>query len=227
MISIDNDRCTACGLCETACPFGAVQILENCAHITDDCTLCGTCATVCPAGAIAIRRKSISKEALAEYKGILIFVECQDIKGQQKPKTVVYELLSKGRELADKLNQPLMAVVMGNEEISDPDHLGNYGADQVLTCTHPLLATFSADGYCSVLSAVISEIKPSVVLYAATPNGRELAPRVAARLRLGLTADCTGLDIDDEAQLVQTRPAFGGNIMAAIVAPEPVPRHQQ
>lgn len=224
MISIDNGRCTACGLCESACPFGAVQILENCAHITDACTLCGTCATVCPAGAIEIRRNSISKEALADYKGILIFVECQYSEGQQKPKPVVYELLSKGRELADKLNQPLMAVIMGNGNIPDPGDLGNYGTDQVLTCSHPLLATFSADGYCSVLSAVISEIKPSVVLYGATPNGRELAPRVAARLRLGLTADCTGLDIDDQAQLVQTRPAFGGNIMAAIVAPRTRPQ---
>jgi electron transfer flavoprotein alpha subunit len=225
MISVDKDRCTACGLCETACPFSAVQVLDNCAHITDGCTLCGTCATVCPAGAIAIRRNTISREALADYRGILIFVEClPDREGWQKPKTVVYELLSKGRELADKLHQPLMAVIMGNGRIPDPAHLGNYGADQVLTCTHPLLEPFSADGYCSVLSAVISEIKPSVLLYGATPNGRELAPRVAARLRLGLTADCTGLDIDDQAQLVQTRPAFGGNIMAAIVAPRSRPQ---
>ncbi len=224
MISIDKDHCNACGLCETVCPFGAVQVMDNCAHITDDCTLCGTCANVCPAGAISIRRKSISREALADYSGVLVFVECQKNQGRQKPKPVVYELLSKGRELADKLNQALMAVVLGNGEVADLDRLGNYGADQVFKCTHPLLADFSADGYCSVLSAVISDLKPSVVLYGATPNGRELAPRIAARLRLGLTADCTGLDIDDQAQLVQTRPAFGGNIMAAIVAPRSRPQ---
>jgi electron transfer flavoprotein alpha subunit len=224
MISIDKDHCTACGLCETACPFGAVQVLHNCAQITDNCTLCGTCATVCPAGAIAIRRKLVSKEALADYKGVLVFVECQQREGRKEPKPVVYELLSKGRELADKLNQSLMAVVLGDGEFTDLAQLGSYGADQVFTCAHPLLATFSSDGYCSVLSAVISDVKPSVVLYGATPNGRELAPRIAARLRLGLTADCTGLDIDEQAQLVQTRPAFGGNIMAAIVAPRTRPQ---
>ena len=224
MICVDKDRCTRCGLCETACPFTAVQVLDDCAHITENCTLCGTCANVCPAGAIAIRRQPVSREALAGYRGVLVFVECQRGDGRLKPKHVVYELLSKGRELADKLNQPLMAAVLGSGEMTDLDRLGNYGADQVFNCAHPLLAGFSADGYGSVLSALISDLKPSVMLYGATPNGRELAPRIAARLRLGLTADCTGLDIDDQARLVQTRPAFGGNIMAAIVAPRSRPQ---
>ena len=136
-----------------------------------------------------------------------------------KPRKVAYELLGKGRALADRLNQELVAVVLGDEKLSGLETLAQYGADRVLLCQHELLADYSTDGYTNVLCAVIAQKKPAVVLYGATPHGRDFAPRVAARLKLGLTADCTGLDIDEENQLVQTRPAFGGNIMASIVTP--------
>jgi electron transfer flavoprotein alpha subunit len=97
--------------------------------------------------------------------------------------------------------------------------LGSHGADRVIHCRHDLLQSYSTDGFTQVLSALISAHKPAIVLYGATPHGRDLAPRVAARLKLGLTADCTGLEIDEQQQLVQTRPAFGGNIMASIITP--------
>ena len=96
--------------------------------------------------------------------------------------------------------------------------LCHQGADRVLCCRHELLGRYSSDGFTNVLSAVIAKEKPSILLYGATPNGRDLAPRVAARMRLGLTADCTELGIDDQGQLIQTRPAFGGNIMATIIS---------
>jgi electron transfer flavoprotein alpha subunit len=89
----------------------------------------------------------------------------------------------------------------------------------VICCRHELLGRYSTDGFTTALAAVVAKEKPSVLLFGATPTGRDLAPRVAARLRLGLTADCTGLAIDEQGQLVQTRPAFGGNIMASIVTP--------
>jgi electron transfer flavoprotein alpha subunit len=99
------------------------------------------------------------------------------------------------------------------------ERLCAYGADRVVRCRHALLDRYTTDGFTTALAAVVAKEKPAVLLFGATPNGRDLAPRVAARLRFGLTADCTGLDIDGEGQLVQTRPAFGGNIMASIVSP--------
>ena len=121
--------------------------------------------------------------------------------------------------MADKLGQELIAAVIGDDRFEGLEGLCHHGADRVVKCAHPMLKVFSTDGFCAVLSTLIAGIKPAAALYGATPNGRELAPRVAARLRLGLTADCTLLDIDDQGQLVQTRPAFGGNIMASIIAP--------
>jgi electron transfer flavoprotein alpha subunit len=218
-IEIDRDRCIACGLCEKSCPFGAITVIDGCAAAGDDCTLCGSCAGACPENAIVIPRRAVSAEALAGYRGVMVFAECDAHDGYLKPKRIVAELLSKGRELADALGQELVAVVLGDERLGGIEELGGYGADRVLKCVHPLLADFSVDGFCTVLSTVIADNKPAVLLYGATPNGRELAPRVAARLRLGLTADCTGLDIDADKRLVQTRPAFGGNIMASIISP--------
>lgn len=224
MILIDSQQCNRCKLCEKSCPFGAITITAVCAEAGDGCTLCGSCVNVCPQGAISIQRTAVSQKDLAGYSGVMVVAECTEQDGMLHPKKVVYELLSKGRELADKLGQSLMTVVMGDDRLAGLETLGHHGADLILKCVHPLLKEFSTDGFCSVLSTVIADIKPSVVLYGATPDGRELAPRVAARLRLGLTADCTGLDIDAENQLVQTRPAFGGNIMAAIIAPATRPQ---
>jgi electron transfer flavoprotein alpha subunit len=132
---------------------------------------------------------------------------------------VVHELLSHGRRLADRLAQPLAAVVLGDGRLAELERLCHQGADRVICCRHDLLGGYSTDGFTTALSAVVAKEKPAVLLFGATPNGRDLAPRVAARLRLGLTADCTGLAIDEQGQLVQTRPAFGGNIMASIVTP--------
>ncbi len=110
-------------------------------------------------------------------------------------------------------------MVLGDDRLAGLERLCHQGADRVICCRHELLGRYSTDGFTTALSAVVAKEKPSVLLFGATPNGRDLAPRVAARLRLGLTADCTGLAIDEQGQLVQTRPAFGGNIMASIVTP--------
>lgn len=219
MLKIDDQKCNACGLCEKTCPFGAIGMDEGLARSNESCTLCGACVNVCPQGAMAIERKQASPEELAQYKGVYVWAECDLNDGKLSPKRVVYELLSQGRLLADKLGQELVAVALGDGRLADLESLCQYGADRVLRCEHELLGAYSTDGFTNVLSAVIAGNKPSVFLYGATPNGRDLAPRIAARLRLGLTADCTGLDIDEQGQLVQTRPAFGGNIMASIIAP--------
>ncbi|NTU74643.1 MAG: electron transfer flavoprotein subunit alpha [Anaerolineaceae bacterium] len=219
MLIINYEDCTGCKLCLNNCPFGAMVYEDGRIQVSELCTLCGACANVCRKGAIHIERKQASTEELAKYKGVFVWVELEEFAAGLKPRKVAYELLGKGRYLADQLHQELVAVVLGDERICDVDTLAHYGADRIIVCQNKLLADYSTDGFTHVMCAVIAQKKPSVVLYGATPHGRDFAPRVAARLKLGLTADCTGLDIDEEGQLVQTRPAFGGNIMASIVTP--------
>ncbi len=219
MLKIDHSVCNLCGLCRKSCPFGAITTGKESVTVDERCTLCGACVNVCPQGALSIERRQASAEELARYRGVFVWAECEEKEGALHPRRVVSELLTHGRRLADRLEQPLGAVVLGDERLAGLERLCHQGADKVVCCRHELLAGYSTDGFTTALSAVVAKEKPSVLLFGATPNGRDLAPRVAARLRLGLTADCTGLAIDNEGQLVQTRPAFGGNIMASIVTP--------
>ena len=151
---------------------------------------------------------------------MLVWGECKSLPdGRLAPRKVVYELLAQARRLADKLGETVTVIVLGDDRLDGIHALGAHGADRVLQCRHPLLATYTTDGFANVICTAIARKKPSVFLLGATPNGRDLAPRIAARMDLGLTADCTQLDIDAQRQLVQTRPAFGGNIMASIISP--------
>jgi electron transfer flavoprotein alpha subunit len=219
MLKIDSEKCNACGLCKKSCPFGAIDVADEVAQVNELCTLCGACVNVCPQDALAIERRQVSVEELAQYRGVFIWAECEPRGENQVPKKVAYEILTQGRRLADDLGEQLVAVVLGDNRLSDIDSLCYQGADRVLCCRHDLLNRYSSDGFTNVIAAVIAREKPSVFLYGATINGRDLAPRVAARMRLGLTADCTQLGIDGDRQLIQTRPAFGGNIMATIISP--------
>jgi electron transfer flavoprotein alpha subunit len=219
MLKIDQTLCNLCGLCQKSCPFGAMSAGEEKVTVDERCTLCGACVNVCPQSALSIERRQASPEELAQYRGVFVWTECEDRGAKQVPRKVVYELLTHGRRLADRQGQPLVAVALGDSRMEGLDRLCHQGADRVICCRHDLLGSYSTDGFTTALAAVVAKEKPSVLLFGATPNGRDLAPRVAARLRFGLTADCTGLDIDGQGQLVQTRPAFGGNIMASIISP--------
>jgi electron transfer flavoprotein alpha subunit len=201
------------------CPFGAIVIVDKIAQVQNNCTLCGACVNICPVEALLIERKRVPKEKLDKFSGIFIWGECEEKDKRIVPKKVVRELLAQGRKLADKLNQNLTVVVLGDGKLTGLEALITYGADSVMRCQHKLLGSYTTDSFTNVISAIISKEKPSVFLFGATPHGRELAPRVAARLHLGLTADCTGLEINDKGELIQTRPAFGGNIMASIISP--------
>ncbi|MEY7999766.1 electron transfer flavoprotein subunit alpha/FixB family protein [Clostridium sp. Mt-5] len=150
---------------------------------------------------------------ITEYKGVWVFAEQRDGNLQK----VALELLGKGRELADKLGVELTAVLLGSQIDNIAKELIAYGADKVLYADSPLLKHYTTDAYAKVICDVINDKKPEAFLIGATFIGRDLGPRVAARLRTGLTADCTGLDIDAESKnLLMTRPAFGGNLMATI-----------
>jgi len=219
MLKIDHEKCTRCKVCIRNCPFNALSLVGSSLEANDLCTLCGACVNVCRFDALSIERKKASSEELAQYEGVFVWAEQDEETSPCKPRKVVLELLGKGRELADKLGEELVAVVLAGPGEVDTEIYGEHGADRVIVCQHELLETYSTDGYTNVMCAMIMSKKPAVVLYGATSHGRDFAPRVAARLHLGLTADCTGLEINAERQLVQTRPAFGGNIMASIITP--------
>ncbi|MCH3963221.1 MAG: electron transfer flavoprotein subunit alpha/FixB family protein [Clostridium sp.] len=151
---------------------------------------------------------------IADYKGVWVFAEQRDGELQK----VALELLGKGRELADKLKVDLTAVLLGSDIDDAAEELTAYGADKVLYADSPLLKHYTTDGYTKVIADLVEEKKPEIVLIGASFIGRDLGPRLAAKLVTGLTADCTGLDIDAETNnLMMTRPAFGGNLMATIV----------
>ena len=155
------------------------------------------------------------------YRGCWVFVE----QSHGKPARVSLELLGKGKELAQKLGVDLTAIVLGDSLGPLPDELIVYGAQKVLAADDPVFKDYSTDLYADVVANQVLERKPEVLIVGATPIGRDLAPRLAFRLNTGCTADCTGLDIDQENRLfVSTRPAFGGNVVATIVCPNHRPQ---
>ncbi len=219
-ISVDKGRCIGCALCVGACPFGSIEMVGEYPNIKDDCRLCGACVEACPEGAIAIREAEKEFD-VSKYRGVLIYAEQR--KGEVHP--VAYELLGKGRELADQLGEPLYAVIIGSGIGEGAGELAARGADKVFVYDHPDLAVFRDDPYSAILKGLVEEVKPSIFLVGATAIGRSLGPKVAASLETGLTADCTGLDIDPESRLLlQTRPAYGGNIMATIITTDSRPQ---
>jgi len=156
-----------------------------------------------------------------QYKNVWVYAEQRH--GVITP--VVLELLGEGKKIAQQTNSELCAFLIGNNVKNLADELIEYGASKVYLVESALLENYTTDGYAKVLSDAINQYKPEIVLYGATHIGRDLAPRIAARVNTGLTADCTKLEIDpDDKKLKQTRPAFGGNLMATIICPEHRPQ---
>ena len=212
-IQFDLDKCVGCGNCVPACPFGLLEIVDDKVRLKEGCTFCGACQEACAYEAIIIEAVPEVEAVSDSHRGIWVFAEQRD--GELKG--VAYELLAKGRELADALKTDLSAVCFGHG-IDGVNRLVAHGADKVYLVDSPDLANNQEDLYTRQLIELIQQYKPEVVLAGATSLGRAFIPRVAAILKTGLTADCTGLDIDTEKRLLlQTRPTFGGNIMATII----------
>lgn len=211
---MDKEKCTGCGLCEQACPFGAIKIVDKLAIIGDECTLCGACVQVCNTEAITIQRKKVGNIDFSQFRDIWIIAEIKN----NKIRNVSFELLGKAIELADELKQDPCVILIGNNVMKFTEEFSNRGAKKIFVAEHESLEDYYTETYSSIVIGLISKYKPNIVLYPATISGRDLAPRVASILELGLTADCTELSIMDEL-LLQTRPAYGGNIMADIISP--------
>jgi len=218
-IDIILDKCTGCGLCVQACPFAAIKIKDKKAEIEASCTLCGSCVEICKFDAIIIKRPKLSDKDLSEYKDVWIFVELRE----NEIKKVGLELASKAREIADTLKQRVGAVILGKSVKHVCDEITAYGVDIIYTAENENLNEYNTNNYTGILTGLILKYKPNIVIFPATHLGRDLAPRIAASLEVGLTADCTGLSIKD-GLLLQTRPAFGGNIMADIISPNTRPQ---
>ena len=213
------DACTGCGVCVDACPFGAIEMVNGKAVINEACRACGQCVEACPVGAIVMSEAEVVD--LSGYRGVMVYAEQRG--GRVHP--VSYELLGKAQELAGQLSEPIYAVIVGNDIGAGAEELVKRGADKVFLYDDPALAEFRDDPYTDLLAQCCRDEKPSIFLIGATSLGRSLGPRVAANLRTGLTADCTYLDIDPETGLLrQTRPAYGGNIMATIITPNGRPQ---
>jgi electron transfer flavoprotein alpha subunit len=222
MLRIDIEACIGCGVCEEECTFDAIEVIDGIAVVNEKCTLCGSCVDSCEVEALSIEQKEKVVQAdLAEWSGIMIFAEFRH--GKMVP--VSFELLGIGRRLADQQNVPLSAVLLGSGLGDAARDLVSYGADIVYQVDDPALEYFTDEIYGNILEDVAREQKPEVVLAGATAIGRSFIPLVATSLATGLTADCTQLAIrSEDGVLLQTRPAFGGNIMATIECPHTRPQ---
>ena len=218
-ISIIIEKCTGCSLCVKACPFDAIRIMDKKAVIDlHKCTLCGACKDACKFKAVLLEKTPAKCDLpdIKDYKGIWVFIEQKNGRVQ----SVSYELLGKAQELAKKLNCQVSGVLIGNKLEDQLDELVFCGADNIYLVEDPTLANFQDEPYTNIIVELVRKYKPEILLCGATNIGRSLISRVAINIKAGLTADCTGLDIDpDKKILLQTRPAFGGNIMATIISP--------
>jgi len=224
-IQVIIEKCTGCSLCIKACPFDAIRILDKKAIIDlNKCNLCGACVPACKLKAILLEKPIESKEprlSFSDYKGVWVFAEQK--KG--KIQSVSYELLGKARELAATLHTQVSAVLLGHQMEAGATELIWRGADNVYLVDERELLNFQDDSYTNILVDLVRKYKPEILLCGATTIGRSLISRVAVKINTGLTADCTGLDIDLQKKiLLQTRPAFGGNIMATIITPNHRPQ---
>jgi electron transfer flavoprotein alpha subunit/ferredoxin len=233
-VTINKEDCIGCGICVKQCPEGyalndemkAVVKNPNAPGVKEAAEACPVAAIITegkpePVAAHTKEQACEAKPSICDYHGVMIFAEQRG--GELKK--VSLELLGRGRGLADDLGVPLYAALLGHKVEGLANALIAGGADKVYLAEDPKLEKYNTSCYAKVMCDLVNSEKPEIVLYGATHIGRDLAPRIAKRLDTGLTADCTELNIEAETKmLLQTRPAFGGNIMATIMCPDNRPQ---
>ncbi len=218
---VNNEKIDNKGEAIKLCPFGAMDIVNDNIEINASCKMCRLCVRKGPEGAFEYvegeKKPSVDKSL---WKGVGVYVD--HVEGDIHP--VTFELIGKARELAAKVNQEVYCVFVGHDIEDKAEELLHYGVDKVYVYDSEKLKEFRIEPYTAAFEDFINKVKPTAILVGATTVGRSLAPRIAARFRTGLTADCTVLDIKENTDLVQIRPAFGGNIMAQIITPNSRPQ---
>lgn len=202
------------------CPFGAIEVNDGIIDITAGCKMCKICVNKGPEGVFEYFEEPVACIDKNQWNGIAVYVDHMD--GEIHPVTL--ELIGKAEEMAKKIKQPVYCLFMGHNITEKANELLNYGVDEVVVYDDSELEYFRIEPYTNVVEDFINKIKPSIFLVGGTTVGRSIAPRTAARFRTGLTADCTILDVQENSDLDQIRPAFGGNIMAHIHTPNHRPQ---
>lgn len=217
-----SERCTACGQCVDACPFGVLSLKGEALVIGEGCNLCGACVEVCEVEALAVP-EAVGPAPRPGVPPDGVWVLAEQRHGVLAPVTL--ELLGEGRRLAEALQVKVAAALLGEGVETLAPTLLAAGAHKVYLVEHPSLKDFLEGPYAAALTELAQKFRPEIILAGATFLGRAFIPRVAAALKTGLTADCTAFSIETEKRLLlQTRPAFGGNIMATIITPHTYPQ---
>lgn len=202
------------------CPFGAIEFNNNVLSINSGCKMCRLCVKKGPEGIFSFEEDKVQEIDKSKWVGITVFIEHTE----DTIHPVSFELIGKAKELAAVINHPVYAVLFTDDASRFKDEILAYGVDRLFVYEHPSLKHFNVQIYTNMMENFIKLIKPTVVLYGGTSVGRSFAPRVAARFKTGLTADCTILGMKPNTDLIQNRPAFGGNIMAGIICPNTRPQ---
>lgn len=206
------------------CPFGGLEFIDGKLNFTAGCKSCGLCVKKGPVGLVTeeIVQDDTPKIDKSKWIGVSVFIEV-DIDGIHP---VSFELIGKAKELANVCKHPVYAILIGSKEKNSAyaSQILEYGVDKVYIYEDETFATFNMERYARCVEDFIERVQPSVVLYGGTSLGRSFAPRIAAHFRTGLTADCTMLGMKENSDLIQVRPAFGGNVMAQIICPNHRPQ---
>jgi len=219
-IVIHHEKVADAGALLVLCPFGALELSGGKLSVNAACKMCRLCVKKGPPGVFELVETVAAGVDKDAWRGVAVYVDHAD----GVVHNVTLELIGKARELAAQIKHPVYCLMAGSDVLAKAKTLLDYGVDEVFVYDDPGLRHFRAEPYAAVFADFINHVKPSIVLVGGTPVGRSLAPRVAARFRSGLTADCTSLEVKDNTDLIQIRPAFGGNIMAKIHTPRHRPQ---